>query len=782
MSSLRSQILLLSLGIVLMTSATILVAFWFNTQQYSRDQVDEMMANATATFRQLLASREEQLINSAQLLTSDFGFKQAVASRDNPTIASVLNNHSARVEADLMFMTDLSGVVQASTHSGLETDAPFPYDALIKTAAVGGGTVSFIRLNKELFQIVIIPVRAPVPIAFTGIGFKLDIEIAEELKALTNIEVSFLIDESEEDGVVSTLKGRELEAGLAATQDISRSFGLFLSSESSYISHYVDLEAEDTNLVPAVLSINLYDASTGFRQFRNEILLISVGIFVLATLGALLLAGTMSRPLQKLAGVAEQISEGQYALELDDKGATAEVQSLYTAFSDMSDRIRDREQRIRYQAEHDSLTDLYNRETLLEKLAESLNSDPTSVLTVVSLKIQNYRSIDDSFGPDVSDGVLVSVTKRMQGHKRSVHGRVGSDEFVSVLIVNRGEEEQIVQSYLAYIGKNIAINDFVFDLQLSAGYVCFPDQAGTAEALLRRATIAMEKAIRGQVPLCAYQDGDDEEHLKRIKTIADLRAALGADEGLSMHYQPKLNLSNNQIEKMEALIRWIHPEDGFISPEYFIALAEQSSMINQITDWVIKTVINQIAEWQPKFPNLQVAINISARDLEREELLDYTLELLKEKQLPTSLVCFEMTERDMMSNAEKIEEQMHKLNAAGFELSIDDYGIGESSLSRLRQMPLRELKIDRAFITHLDTSEADQIIVRSTIELAHSFGLRVIAEGVETSESQAMLKELKCDYSQGYFLSRPLPAHDVDGWMAEYSERNSEPVLSKSAS
>lgn len=771
MRSLRSQILLLSLGIVLVTSATILVAFWFNTHQYSRDQVDEMMANATATFRQLLATREEQLINSAQLLTSDFGFKQAVASRDNPTIASVLSNHSARVEADLMFMTDLSGVVQASTHSGLQTQVPFPYESLIKTAAAGGGTVSFIRLDRELFQIVIIPVRAPVPIAFTGIGFKLDIEIAEELKALTNIEVSFLIDESDEDAVVSTLKGRELEAGLAATEDINNAFGLYMFSESSYISHYVNLEAEDARLVPAVLSINLYDASTGFRQFRNEILLITVGIFALATLGALFLARNMSRPLQKLAGVAEQISEGQYQLELDNSSETAEVKSLYHAFSQMSDRISEREQRIRYQAEHDSLTDLFNRETLLEKLNARLESDPETRLTVISLKIQNYRSIDDSFGPDVSDGVLVSVAKRMQGYEHSAHGRVGSDEFVSVLLTRPNAEKESVESFLAFIGKNLAINEFVFNLQMVAGFAQFPAQGRRAEELLRRATIAMEKSMQRQVSLSAYSDGDDEEHLKRIKTIADLRAALGQSDQLSMHYQPKLNLGNNKIEKMEALIRWIHPEDGFISPEYFIALAEQSSMINQVTDWVINAVIAQIAQWHSRHPKLQVAINISARDLEREELLDYTLRLLAEKDLPTSCICFEMTERDMMSNADKIEQQMHRLTDAGFELSIDDYGIGESSLSRLRRMPLRELKIDRAFITHLDTSEADQIIVKSTIELAHSFGLRVIAEGVETSAAQAMLKELQCDYSQGYYLSRPLPAEDVDVWMAEFEQQ-----------
>jgi diguanylate cyclase (GGDEF)-like protein len=782
MRSLRSQILLLSLGIVVVTSATILVAFWFNTHQYSRDQVDEMMANATATFRQLLATREEQLINSAQLLTSDFGFKQAVASRDNPTIASVLSNHSARVEADLMFMTDLSGMVQASTHDGLKTQQPFPYESLIKTAAAGGGTVSFIRLDKELFQIVIIPVRAPVPIAFTGIGFKLDIEIAEELKALTNIEVSFLIDEADEDAVVSTLQGRELAAGLAATEDITNSFGLYMFSESSYISHYVNLEAEDTNLVPAVLSINLYDASTGFRQFRNEILLITVGIFALATLGALFLARNMSRPLQKLAGVAEQISEGQYQLELDNRSETAEVKSLYKAFSQMSDRISEREQRIRYQAEHDSLTDLFNRETLLEKLNARLASDPETKLTVISLKIQNYRSIDDSFGPDVSDGVLVSVAKRMQGYERSAHGRVGSDEFVSVLLTKPNAEKESVESFLAFIGKNLAINEFVFNLQIVAGFAQFPVQGRKAEELLRRATIAMEKAMQRQLPLTAYQDGDDEEHLKRIKTIADLRAALGQPGQLSMHYQPKLNLGNNKIEKMEALIRWIHPEDGFISPEYFIALAEQSSMINEVTDWVISAVIEQIVQWHPRYPNLQVAINISARDLEREELLDYTLRLLKVHALPASCICFEMTERDMMSNADRIERQMHRLTDAGFELSIDDYGIGESSLSRLRRMPLRELKIDRAFITHLDTSEADQIIVKSTIELAHSFGLRVIAEGVETSEAQAMLKELQCDYSQGYYLSRPLPAADVDVWMAEFEKQSNPAKLSNTIS
>lgn len=771
---------MLSLGIVVITSITILVTFWFNTSKYSREQVDEMMASATETFRQLLSTREEQLITSAQLLTSDFGFKQAVASQDIPTIDSVLRNHSSRVNANLMFMTDLSGVVRASTHEGLAIDLPFPYTELIKTAARGGGTVSFVKLNNDLFQIVILPVRAPIPIAFTGIGFKLDIEIARELKKLTNLEVSFLVDEGQTGGVISTLEGSDLNAGLNAATDISHSFGLFLFSESSYISHYIDLEAVDTNLVPAVLSINLYDASTGFRNFRNEIFIITLAIFVLALFVSILFARNVSKPLGDLVGVARQMADGNYQLEQGGSKQTREVSELYSAFSTMGRNIQDREARIRYQAEHDRLTGLYNRETLMTKMLEILAQHPQPMI-VVSLKVLNYRSIDDVFGQDVGDGVLTALSGRMSGYSQEIraNARVGTDEFISVLEpdIGSGTEagtetgehiEATVAQYIEHLGKNIAINTFNFDLHLNAGYVVFPTQGTDPDALARRATIAMEKSLHKQVQINAYEDGDDEEHLKRISIVNDLRVALRSEGQLAMHYQPKLNLQNNKIEKMEALIRWTHPTDGFVSPELFISLAEKSALISELTDWVIQQVVAQIATWKPTLPDIQVAINISPRDLEREDLLDFTLATLREHDLPPSVICFEMTERDMMSNAEMAEKLMHRLSDAGFELSIDDYGIGESSLSRLKRMPIRELKIDKTFITHLDSTEADQIIVRSTIDLAHNFGLRVIAEGVETAQAQAMLTDLSCDYIQGYHLCRPIPGPEVADWVVGF--------------
>ena len=763
---------MLSLGIVLITSITILVTFWINTSQYSRQQVDETMTSASETFRQLLASREDQLITSAQLLTSDFGFKQAVASRDIPTIDSVLRNHSSRVHADLMFMTDLGGVVRASTHGDLELDAPFPYEELIDTAAREGGSVSFVKLDNALFQIVILPIRAPIPIAFTGIGFKLDMEIAQELKKLTNLDVSFLIDGMQTESLVTTLKASELDSALNATREVSDSLSALMFSESRYVSQHIDLDVADAKMVPAILSINLFDASEGFRNFRNEILIISFAIFVLVLMGSLLFARNVSKPLGSLVGVARQMAKGNYQIDLDDSKHPREVSELYSAFSTMGEDIQEREQRIIYQAEHDSLTGLYNRDTLMNKMSDMLVHQ-SSPLIVVSLKILNYRSIDDAFGQDVGDGVLVAFSGRMRGYSRQLtaQARVSSDEFIAVLQPNPDEPEDFetpVARYLEHLSKNLAINSFSFDLQLVAGQVVFPGQGTEAEALARRATIAMEKALQKKVPINVYEDGDDEEHLKRISILDDLRAALKTTGQLAMHYQPKLNLKTNQIEKMEALIRWIHPTDGFVSPELFISLAEKSSLISEVTDWVIREVVEQIAKWQPIYPDLQVAINISPRDLEREDLLGYTLTMLKKHNLETSVISFEMTERDMMSNAETAERLMHRLSDAGFELSIDDYGIGESSLSRLKGMPIRELKIDRTFITNLDSNEADQIIVRSTIDLAHSFGLRVIAEGVETAGSQTMLTDLACDYIQGYYLSRPMPGGEVADWIDDY--------------
>ena len=286
----------------------------------------------------------------------------------------------------------------------------------------------------------------------------------------------------------------------------------------------------------------------------------------------------------------------------------------------------------------------------------------------------------------------------------------------------------------------------------------------------------MEHAITTNTSLYFYQEGQDKVHLKKIKILKHLKETLQNDDGqLQMYYQPKLNLRTGKIEKAEALIRWFHPDEGFIPPDMFIELAEQTGLIGLVTNWVISRVLDDMVKMKANGVTLQVSINLSAQDLSNEGLRNLIEHKLTDNRLNASEVCLEVTERDMMTDVGKSLELLNYYRDRGFQLSVDDYGVGYSALAKLAELPVHELKIDKCFILKLASQKDDQIIVRSTVSMAHELGLSVVAEGVEDLESQQWLADVGCDFIQGYYLARPMSLDAVIDWVDEYrSEKPTE--------
>lgn len=772
MITLRYQILLLLFLTVVLIAASIVGAAWINTSQYTGKQVSEAIDVADSTFRQLLRSRELQLINSAELLTSDFGFKQAVATRDSATIDSVLDNHSNRVQADLMFMTSLRGTTVATTHAAIPVDQPFLHMPLIDAAADQGGALSLLQIDDELHQVVIVVVRAPLPIGFTGVGFELNEKVAQELRTLANVEVTFRINDSEH--MITTLDAEEVTAALDSPADISTGFLLPFGTKQRYVTKAVQLEGSEGILGAAYLTVRLDSYLEEFARLRDEIFLISLLALLVTGLIGTLYTRSITFPLDRVVRMAQQLSAGNFRLEAARAGGAKEVRTLHTAVDQMGRDIRDREQRLQFQAEHDKLTRVLNRATLEERLAAELDADH-SPRFVCCVNIRGFRGVNDSFGPQIGDQCLEMVAARLWENTAvsELVGRYGGDEFIVVSrLSEEGATQALIEKLLATLQLPYRIGELELHLSFSTGYALYPVNGDDAGQLIRRANIAIDRGRKENVIHRGYRDGEDEEYGYRLQLIRDLGHALEVNDGqLFMNYQPKLNLATGNVDKVEALIRWIHPEEGFVSPEMFVALAEQSGLIGALTDWVVNRVIEERSTWQEHQPAMQVAINVSAQDLERDELLPTTLDTLRRHHLPVSVLCFEMTERDMMNDADKALGLMLKYRADGFDLSVDDYGIGQSSLSKLKQMPVNEIKIDRLFVTHLETTPDDQTIVNSTIKLGHDFGLRVIAEGVESLEATELLAAMGCDYIQGYFLAKPMKGSELLGWLTDFDER-----------
>lgn len=766
--SLRNQVLLLVMGVVLVTSISILIAFGVNTSRYTRQQVDRDIAAASEVFSKLLVIRERQLVSSAELLTADFGFKQAVATHDAATIDSVLRNHGARVDADLMYLADLDGRLVASTHVGHDAGAAFPPADLVARALRDGRAWAMIAVADRVFQTVVVPVRAPAPIALAGVGFELDRAVATELKTLTGLAVTFVFEDAP---AVSTLPAEEVDDALAAGALLSPLVGVPLTAPPRYLSRRVDLGPSGDDVGHVVLTTRLDDSLAGFTRLRDGIVAITFAILGLAALLGFALSINLSRPLNQLSETARRVARGDYRREVSLRSNTREVSTLFEAFTTMRSDISEREARIMHQAQHDRLTDLFNRAALIERADAGIVRERKPA-ALICIRLSDLRQVNASFGPAVADDYVRGIAARLVESSPGgvINARSGTDEFIQLAPdISAATIRARCEALVEQLQSPLPIAEMRVKPLIVVGHAETPAHADTATKLVQCAAIAADNAIHERVAVRGFRVGDDDIHRFRLSLVNDLERAVSATDGqLFMYYQPKLDLRDGSVDQLEALIRWRHPRHGFVSPETFIPLAEQSSLINRLTEWVVDSVVERTARWHVDHPALRIAVNISARDLEREALLPFIRRALDAAELPARSLTFEMTEGDVMRDAERAIRLMAGFRDAGFDFAVDDYGVGHSSLSKLERMPVSELKIDRSFVAHLAQSSRSRTIVASTIDLAHALGLVVVAEGIESPEALTLLRAMGCDYAQGFHVSPPLQAEHVDVWIREF--------------
>jgi diguanylate cyclase (GGDEF)-like protein len=767
-TTLKQRIILLCVGLVLLTAMTSLASFWWSTNQYNDKQVQQGIKVAQNVYQQYLKAKERLLVTASTVLTADFGFKQAVASRDQDTIQSALFNHSNRIDADLMLLMDLKGNVIASNKEGLVL--PKNSQQLMKQLLGNGKESTFIVIDNQLYQAIILPVKAPRTIALSVVGFAVNETIAQELKELTGVEMSFISH-------ATGLKASSIELPAEHSDLLSYVHGQttsrWFTDYPVFISAEVALPALASNPISVVLSANLTEQYEEFDQLVLSIILLSCGTIVLGFITSGFLANNLTTPLQHLTEMAKQFSKGDYSANLTDSSPSKEVCELFDAFQEMGEDIQAREKQIRFQAQHDHLTGFYNRTAALERLTKKLEHNPT--LYLVAIDIRGLRHINDKLGPRVGDDCIRAVAKRIEQVTKDfngLHARIGGDEF---LVVMEPVEVSSVEQCVAKLNKALItsymIRNLDIALRFSMGVVIYPEQADNPEDLVRRTLIAVDTAAQDGQEIYYYQDGEDEEHLARLQLIDELKQALIKDDGqLFMAYQPKLNLKTQQIDKVEALIRWHKPDGQWVSPELFIDLAEQSGLIVELTQWVVSTVVKQVAEWQQQGIAMKAAINVSAQDIAHDDFFPHLEAELARFKVPPALVTIELTERDMIENEEKGIAALKALKALGVMISLDDYGVGQTSLGRLKMLPIDELKLDKVFILKLDESQQDQHIVQSTITLGHQLGFSVVAEGVENLPSLNLLDQMHCDYAQGYYLSKPLQATEFLNWLGNYHQ------------
>ena len=425
------------------------------------------------------------------------------------------------------------------------------------------------------------------------------------------------------------------------------------------------------------------------------------------------------------------------------------------------------EQRLAYLAYHDALTDLPNRLLLHDRLAQALRvaSRVGSSLALLILDLNGFKEINDTLGHHAGDRILQYVAGRMRGMLREADtvARLGGDEFALVLPVTDIDGALLAaQKVLHEIEQPCVIDHRALSVRASLGIACYPEQGTSAETLLQRADVAMYAAKSDGIGIAVYAPDLDHHSHRRLTLVSELRKGLDENQ-FCLEYQPIVHLPTNVVTGVEALVRWNHPQHGRVMPAGFIHLAEQTGLINPLTTIVLETAIR---EWSqpPMVPPLTIAVNLSPRTLQDPDLPRRIADMLAVYSVPPQSLALEITENILMSDPARSMDCLNRLHAMGVRIVIDDFGTGYSSLSYLRRLPVDELKIDRSFIAGLLTGQ-DDVIVRSTIDLAHNLGLRVVAEGVESQEVQARLRALGCDAAQGTFIRAPAPVAAVREWI-----------------
>ena len=457
------------------------------------------------------------------------------------------------------------------------------------------------------------------------------------------------------------------------------------------------------------------------------------------------------------------------------RGPSNEPLFLIVMTEDITAR-KAQETALEHQALHDGLTDLPNRTLLYDRLRQAIlsgkrNQQPLALLV---MDLDRFKEINDTFGHHGGDEVLRQVAVRLRSELRESDtiARLGGDEFAIILpdVPDEAAAGITAGRLLQALLQPLVIDGEQLEVRASVGIVLFPKHAEDPDTLLRRADAAMYVAKRANSGSAFYTAEHDSENRSGLTLTFELRNAIDQRD-LLLHYQPMLRCGTGELIGVEALVRWQHPRHGLMGPDRFIPLAEETRLIRPLGRRVLEDAAQQQDRWRKQGMNLRMAVNLSIRNLQDPELLPWVVRIFETYLILPGGLTIEITESTLMADSEEALRALRPLKAMGVRVAIDDFGTGFSSLAHLKRLPVDELKIDKAFVIEMASEKKNSLIVQSTIDLAHALGLVVVAEGVEDRVVWEMLADQGCDFAQGFYLSRPMPADELEGWVHNRSPR-----------
>ena len=777
---LDTRFVLLSLGLLLVIQTASFAFIRRAIDANARQSITVELQSAERVFHRLVDQLSERLTESSRILATDYGFRDAIGTGDQPTIDDALANQTARIGATLAIFVD-NAMASRGTNAPDATRLIPMVDRIAATAARDEGQASgIVVLDGQATLLVVVQVKAPLPIGWVAMTFPIGKALLEDLFKLTSIHStilarpdrtalsgtatagSWIIDSTTQTGSRDAIEIADIVRAAPPVRDSDSVIDERIGDDLHRIAIH-RLEGNQAASALLVLTRSIDEAIAPYRTLQWRLLALTLLGAALFGLGSFAMARRVTRPLQALSASAGKLGEGDYETPVAVLQG-GEVGALSEGFESMRVAVRERDRRITRLAFTDELTGLPNRAGFVDALTRCLEEDAHA--SVMILDLDRFKKVNEVMGHQAGDRLLAVFATRLQEGTPDVDliARFGGDEFA---ILVRGREAQTAESIAEHIRlmleSPMRVDEQTVDIGAGIGIAHFPAHGATAASLLASAELAMYEAKRRQQTVQIYHPALDTAGSTSLSMLSEIRRAIEADE-LELWLQPKVRLADGRLSAAEALVRWRHPERGLVPPMHFVPFLEQTGWIHLLTAWVLRqsTIASMVLRNQGL--NLRIAVNLSARDLMDSDLPSKIERHLIESGLGADSLCLEITESAMMDDPDRALATLERLHRLGLSLSIDDFGTGYSSLAYLKRLPVSQLKIDRSFVMNMTKDPADAQIVRSTIDLAHNLGLSVVAEGVETEAEWAALKDMRCDEAQGYLISRPQPLLEFIGW------------------
>jgi diguanylate cyclase (GGDEF)-like protein len=529
----------------------------------------------------------------------------------------------------------------------------------------------------------------------------------------------------------------------------------------------------DTHDIVVLLKAPLNQAITPYRTVQFMVLIIGALALIIAMVAAGRLSRSIRAPLENIQTAVRRISAGDYSTPVGTH-VNKEFAGLTVALNDMQKQIAEREDRVVHKSRFDRLTDLPNRFLAVQSLNQSIDKlrSMDGEISVMVVSLSGCSDSRESFGQAIGDELILGAVDRLRlaVPPDTDLGRLDGDEFLLTMeSTDAASAWTTAENIVHMLAAGLSNGGFNISASTHVGISTFPHDGDDAEKLLLHAAIACHEARKMPEHIAAYRTGTEEQYARHLEILGDLRRAVQENE-LKLYLQPKVNLADGSTCGAEALTRWDHPKFGFLSPQEFVAIAEQAGNVALITDWVLRAAVSACRLWIEEGIDLPVSVNLSGHDIVNPDLPRMIIEILREYDLDPAYLMLEISEQALCHDFNLATVTLQCLRDLGIRISIDNFGTGHTSMAHIRNLPVDELKIDRSFVTELPDNRKDVAIVRATIELAHSLGIEVLAEGVESRPAMRWLANMGCERAQGFLISRPMPAETFRQWVAHYSE------------